>query len=383
MTTNETSWYRDVKPFDALRTQVLPDLIARRASTRSLVIWSLACSTGQEAYGVAMVIRENFPELANWRLEIIGGDISTSVLEQAKSGRYSQLEVNRGLPVSLLVRYFDREGMFYRIKQEIRQRVTFREMNLAGAWPILPRPDIVFLRNVMIYLDLPTRRGILSNVSKNMAPDGYLFLGAGESTLNLDNSFRRVDNDRAGCFQLHDTSLRSATRGRDTMTSGEHDLLATEDILTLTQEVWASILDIPIEITQPSSLTGLVLVHGAVEIDGPWSGTVTVACSQRLATMITAQMFEVDQAEASHDDIVDAVGEIANMIGGNVKALLPGPSTLSLPSVHVDHVAPPDSGDTPVTSWGFVTDGERFVVTVSATPTAHSNTSNNDDGAPE
>jgi chemotaxis protein methyltransferase CheR len=209
MTTNETSWYRDVKPFDALRTHVLPDLIARRGTTRSLVIWSLACSSGQEAYGTAMLMKDHFPELANWRVEIIGGDISTSVLEQAKAGLYSQLEMNRGLPASQLVRYFDREGMFYRIKPEIRRRVAFREMNLAGPWPILPRPDIVFLRNVMIYLDMDTRRAILSNIAKNLAPDGYLFLGAGESTLNLDSSFQRVDSDRAGCFQLLDGSLRS------------------------------------------------------------------------------------------------------------------------------------------------------------------------------
>jgi chemotaxis protein methyltransferase CheR len=206
MTTNETSWYRDVKPFEALRTHVLPDLINRRKKTRSLVVWSLACSSGQEPYGVAMVMKEHFPELANWRTDIIGADISTSVLEQAKAGRYSQLEMNRGLPAGQLVRYFDREGMHYRIKPEIRQRVAFREMNLAGPWPILPRPDIVFLRNVMIYLDMDTRRAIMSNIAKNLAPDGYLFLGVGESTLNLNTSFRRVDNDRAGCFQLEDTS---------------------------------------------------------------------------------------------------------------------------------------------------------------------------------
>jgi chemotaxis protein methyltransferase CheR len=209
MTTNETSWYRDVKPFEVLRKHVLPDLIARRSTTHSLVVWSLGCSSGQEAYGAAMVMKEHFPELANWRLEIIGGDISTSVLEQAKAGKYSQLEMNRGLPAGLLVRYFDREDMFYRIKPEIRQGVTFRELNLAGPWPILPRPDIVFLRNVMIYLDMDTRRSILSNIAKNLAPDGYLFLGAGESTLGLDTSFRRVDNDRAGCFQLLPNANRS------------------------------------------------------------------------------------------------------------------------------------------------------------------------------
>ena len=202
MTTNETSWFRDVKPFDALRTIVLPALIEQRKATRSLVIWSLACSSGQEPYSTAMVIKEHFPDLANWSIQILAGDLSPTVVEKARQGCYSQLDVNRGLPASMLARHFDRDGSNFRVKPDIRRWVTFREMNLAGPWPALPRPDVVFLRNVMIYLDVATRRSILAHVSGHLVPDGYLFLGAGETTLNLDPSFERIDNDRAGCFQL-------------------------------------------------------------------------------------------------------------------------------------------------------------------------------------
>ena len=204
MTTNETSWFRDAKPFDALRTSVLPALIERRGSTRSLVIWSLACSTGQEPYSMAMLIREHFPDLAAWQIQIVAVDLSPTVVAKAKQGCYSQLEVSRGLPTSMLARHFDRDGSNFRIKPDIRRWVTFREMNLVGPWATLPRPDVVFLRNVMIYLDVATRRSILAHVSGHLVPDGYLFLGAGETTLNLDPSFERIDNDRAGCFQLID-----------------------------------------------------------------------------------------------------------------------------------------------------------------------------------
>jgi len=202
MTTNETSWFRDAKPFDALRTSVLPALIERRASTRALVIWSLACSTGQEPYSITMLIREHFPDLAAWQLQIIAVDLSPTVVEKAKAGCYSQLDVSRGLPPSMLARFFDRDGANYRIKPDIRKWVSFREMNLAGPWLALPSPDVVFLRNVMIYLDVATRRSILAHVSAQLVRDGYLFLGAGETTLNLDPAFERIDCDRAGCFQL-------------------------------------------------------------------------------------------------------------------------------------------------------------------------------------
>lgn len=202
MTTNETSFFRDNRPFDALKSSVLPDMIVKRAATKSLTIWSAACSTGQEPYSIWMLIRDNFPELMTWRLKIIGTDLSTEVLDKARTGSYTQLEVNRGVPAPMLVRHFDRDGVNWQIHNDARRSVEFQTLNLVEAWGTMPKPDIVFLRNVMIYFDVDTKRTILGRVRRLMAQDGYLFLGAGETTLNIDDSFQRMDMDRAGCFTI-------------------------------------------------------------------------------------------------------------------------------------------------------------------------------------
>ena len=228
MTTNETLWFRDVRPFDALRTEVIPALVRARSASRKLVVWSAASSTGQEAYSIAILLRESFPELAGWTLQITGTDISAEVVEKAREGRYSQLEVNRGLPTGLLVKYFERDGLHWRVEPQLRAMVQFGELNLVSSvWHGLPKADIVLLRNVMIYFDVPTRRQILKRLSTSMAPDGYLFLGAGETTLDIDDAWTRVDLGRAHCFRLRaaarpDPSLdkedmwnrRSTTSGR-------------------------------------------------------------------------------------------------------------------------------------------------------------------------
>lgn len=202
MTTNETSFFRDNKPFDALRNTVLPDLIEKRAAAKSLTIWCAACSTGQEPYSIWMTIRDHFPELLSWRLKIIGTDLSTEVLDKARAGSYTQLEVNRGVPAAMLVRHFDRDGVNWRIHNDARRSVEFQTLNLVEAWGTMPKPDIVFLRNVMIYFDVSTKRTILGRVRRLMAQDGYMFLGAGETTLNIDDAFQRQDIDRAGCFTI-------------------------------------------------------------------------------------------------------------------------------------------------------------------------------------
>lgn len=202
MTTNETSFFRDARPFDALRTDIVPDLIVKRQASKSLTVWCAACSSGQEPYTIWMVLQDHFPELANWRVKIIGTDLSTEVLAKARAGAYSQLEVNRGIPTSVLVKHFERDGVHWKINAEAHKSVEFRELNLIATWPTMPKPDIVFLRNVMIYFDVPTRKRILAKVANLMAPDGYLFLGAGETTINIHPSFQRVELDRAGCFRL-------------------------------------------------------------------------------------------------------------------------------------------------------------------------------------
>ncbi|HEY8946130.1 MAG TPA: protein-glutamate O-methyltransferase CheR [Polyangiaceae bacterium] len=202
MTTNETSFFRDQHPFEALRHHVLPDVIRARRSSATIDVWCGACSTGQEPYSLAMLIRDHFPELAGWKLRIIATDLSTAVLDRAREAKYRQLEVNRGLSAAQLVKHFDREGLDWRLKSSIRNMVEFSQLNLLDVWLNLPRFDIVFMRNVLIYFDVEVKRAILKKVRQQLSPKGFLFLGGAETTLNLDEHFERAPYERAGCYRL-------------------------------------------------------------------------------------------------------------------------------------------------------------------------------------
>jgi chemotaxis protein methyltransferase CheR len=202
MTTNETSFFRDVHPFNTLKQYIVPEMMEKRKATRTLNIWCGASSSGQEPYSVAMLLRENFPELINWKVSYIATDISEEMLTRCREGEYSQLEINRGLPANMMVKYFEREGSHWRIKEDLRKSIDFKAMNLCGKWPFMPQMDIVMLRNVLIYFDVETKKYILTNIKKLLKPDGYLFLGAAETTLNLDDSFERMDFKQSGCYRI-------------------------------------------------------------------------------------------------------------------------------------------------------------------------------------
>jgi chemotaxis protein methyltransferase CheR len=202
MTIGETTFFRDVGPFELLRTTLLPQLIDARRDVRRLKFWYGASSTGQEPYSTAMLIDDRFPELAGWDIEHLATDISTKAIDRGRAGNYSQLEVNRGLPARLLVKYFSKQGLGYQLHDRIRQAVTFRDLNLNGPWPSLPRFDIIFLRNVMIYFEPAARRRILGQVHDVLHPDGSLFLGAAETTINLDDRFTRLPASGTGCYQM-------------------------------------------------------------------------------------------------------------------------------------------------------------------------------------
>lgn len=202
MTTNETSFYRDVEPFEVLKKNILPDLIVARKDVRQLNFWCAASSTGQEPYSVGILIREFFPQLATWDIRFTATDISSDVLEKAKRGRYNQMEVNRGLPATLLLKYFDKRGLEWQVKEPIRNMIGFQELNLIQSWPLAGPLDIVFMRNVLIYFDTDTKKRILQKIRGLMKRDGYLFLGGAETTLNLDDHFERMSFERAGCYKL-------------------------------------------------------------------------------------------------------------------------------------------------------------------------------------
>jgi chemotaxis protein methyltransferase CheR len=202
MVTTETSFFRDHAPFEAMRKHVLPDLIRRRSAEQSLNIWCAASSTGQEPYSVVLLLRETFPELARWRIRIIASDISREMLARAREGCYNQIEVNRGLPAALLVKYFEQRGINWQLNADIRALVEFKEINLAKPWPMLPPMDLVLIRNVMIYFDIETKKTILASIARGLKRDGYLLLGGAETTFNLSDAWKRVEQLKTGFYQL-------------------------------------------------------------------------------------------------------------------------------------------------------------------------------------
>ena len=200
MTTNETSFFRDIAPFEALRQQVLPELIRARGPQGRLRIWCAASSTGQEPYSLAMMIRHHFPQCCD-RVEILATDIAQSVLAVARAGRFSQFEVNRGLPAPMLVKYFTQEGAEWQIEESIRRMVDFRPLNLITDWPQMQPFDIVLIRNVMIYFNQDAKKSILQKIRRVLNRDGYLFLGTSETTMGLDDTYHRTTCGKAVCYQ--------------------------------------------------------------------------------------------------------------------------------------------------------------------------------------
>ncbi|WP_282946616.1 CheR family methyltransferase [Cellulomonas endometrii] len=198
LTTNETSWFRDNTPFSAVRTHIVPALRADRPVLDTVRVWSAACSTGQEPYSLAMTLADVLGPGA--RFDITATDLSDQVLAKAKSGRYSQLEVNRGLPAPMLVRYFQRAGADWQIADELRRAITFLKHNLLDVPPAGPF-DIVFLRNVLIYFDLETKRSILSRVHRVLKPGGFLVLGAAETTIGVDQDWERMPVERGSVYR--------------------------------------------------------------------------------------------------------------------------------------------------------------------------------------
>ncbi len=200
MTTNETFFFRDGKPFDHLRDVALPQLMARRRSEKKLRIWCAAASTGQEPYSIAMILQDRAQELAGWRVEIIGTDISEAALDRARRGVYSQFEVQRGLPIQLLVKHFRKEAEYWVINQNLRSMVDYRAFNLLGDLSALGRFDIVFCRNVLIYFDPPTKSKILDGIARALPNDGVLYLGGAETVLGISQKLELQPNAR-GVYQ--------------------------------------------------------------------------------------------------------------------------------------------------------------------------------------
>ncbi|KRR01890.1 CheR family methyltransferase [Bradyrhizobium valentinum] len=202
MTTNETFFFRDKIPFDHLREAVIPAMVQARAARRSLRIWCAASSTGQEPYSIAMCLKEAGSLLSGWRTEIVATDLSQAVLEKSKAGIFSQFEVQRGLPIGLLVKYFTQNGELWQINAEIRSMVQHRQLNLLQDFSHLGVFDIIFCRNVLIYFDQHTKANIFERLSRMLEPDGVLALGAAESVVGITNTFKPYP-ERRGLYRTN------------------------------------------------------------------------------------------------------------------------------------------------------------------------------------
>ncbi|MBR0687591.1 protein-glutamate O-methyltransferase CheR [Bradyrhizobium manausense] len=202
MTTNETFFFRDKIPFDHLRDSIVPGLIRARSARKSLRIWSAASSTGQEPYSIAMCLKEMGATLAGWRIEIVATDLSQEVLEKCKAGVYSQFEVQRGLPIQLLMKYFTQSSDVWQLKADVRAMVQFRQLNLLQDFSHLGTFDVIFCRNVLIYFDQDTKALIFERMAKGLEADGTLLLGAAESVVGITDAFRPI-SDRRGLYQLN------------------------------------------------------------------------------------------------------------------------------------------------------------------------------------
>lgn len=201
MTINETSFFRDVKTFNLIRNSLLPKLIERRKTERRLRIWSAASSTGQEAYSVAMLLLEHFPETASWDVKITGTDISRYVVEYARAGRYRRLEVNRGLPARMLLKYFQREKEEWKISSQLRAMCEFYQANLCAPLPSFPAFDLIFLRNVILYFSQEDRTHVFNAVHSRVAEDGYLLLGNAEQAEESTDLFAVEFSDESFCYR--------------------------------------------------------------------------------------------------------------------------------------------------------------------------------------
>ena len=200
MTTNETFFFRDKVPFDHFRDSIMPEILQARAGRKSIRIWCAAASTGQEPYSLAMCLKEMSAALAGWRVEILATDLSQEVLEKSKSGIYSQFEVQRGLPIQMLVKYFRQTGEFWQINADIRAMVQHRQLNLLHDFSQLGVFDVIFCRNVLIYFDQDTKINIFNRLAKAMEPDGFLVLGAAETVVGLTDVFKPY-TDRRGLYR--------------------------------------------------------------------------------------------------------------------------------------------------------------------------------------
>ncbi|MBI3805825.1 MAG: protein-glutamate O-methyltransferase CheR [Nitrospirae bacterium] len=225
MATNETSFFRDMIPFEVVKNVILPGLLTTNQKSRQIRIWSAACATGQEPYSLAMLLCTMKTMLEGWKVEILATDLVERVLDRARAGVYSQYEIQRGLPAPYMTRFFEQTDSNWRVKVEVKKWIEFRQLNLLSDFRFLGPFDIIFCRNILIYLDLPLKKAILERMADCLTPNGMLFLGGGETSLGITDIFTRTEVDRAVYYKKNDghssrpLSLRPEVLGKGDGTS--------------------------------------------------------------------------------------------------------------------------------------------------------------------
>ncbi|KMP10397.1 hypothetical protein UR09_06350 [Candidatus Nitromaritima sp. SCGC AAA799-A02] len=205
ITTKETSFFRDKHPFETLRRSVLPEILEKRASIKELNIWCGAASSGQEPYSIAMVMMDEIPQIESWKINFLATDISDEMLSQCRKGLYSQNEIKRGLPGPFLPKFFRRVEGNWQINAPLRELINFKKLNLCGDWFHMPQWDIIFLRNVLVYFESDSKEVIYRRLQSKLKPDGYLFLGAGETPTRFSDNFKQTEFNASRCYQLRDS----------------------------------------------------------------------------------------------------------------------------------------------------------------------------------
>ena len=203
MTTNETFFFRDTHPFERFEKFVLPKIMDQKPAGSTIKIWNAACSSGQEPYSLAIILKENMAKFSQYKFDIFATDLSTDILDSAKKGVYSQFEVQRGMPTTLLIKYFQQQGTEWALKDEIKSMVRFQKFNLLSPMVALPEFDIIFCRNVLIYFDLATKQKIFAELSKKLSKHGFLFLGGAETVIGVTQEFKAMPNERGLYIPSH------------------------------------------------------------------------------------------------------------------------------------------------------------------------------------
>ncbi len=318
----ETYFFRDPAFFQILESRVLPEIVHRKKDSKSLTLWSAACSTGQEPYSLAMMIHDKFPYLMDWDFRIIASDFSKTVLEQARSGIYNGVESRRGLPPQYLERYMEPVGSNYRVKDEIRLSVEFRNINLKEKWLEEKPVDLLLMRNVMIYFETDMKKSVLTRCRESLGAVGILFLGSSETALFLGGSLNSLPYGD----QVVGYHVRQAVS-----VEGALNLEAIDRFLL---DLWATMMGkTPIGTGKKGFRAGTSLISAYIRILGARNLMVRLTVTDKTAADSASYLFGDGKGLVPAELSEDALKEMVNILGGNIKSMMSKHHFLSIPSV--------------------------------------------------